>query len=145
MFSIRKIEETDRAEVKRMMKFFYSSPAVATNGSEDIFENNLKECLSDSPYLDGYILESDGKTAGYAMISKCFNTEFGRRCISIEDIFLIPEFRRSGMFSEFMEWLKAKNPDCVVRIEVEADNKPAVAAYKKAEFKDVPYSQKIII
>ncbi len=145
MITIRKMEETDRADVKRMMKFFYSSPAVFTDGSEDIFEKDIKECLSDSPYLFGFIIESDGKMAGYAMVSKCFNTEFGRRCVWIEDLFIIPEYRRTGIASEFVDWLRAENSECVIRLEVEKENKPAVSAYSSKGFKDVPYTQKYIL
>lgn len=54
---IRKMTENDRDTVLDMMRVFYASPAVFTNGSEEIFQNDIENCVNDSPYLEGYIFE----------------------------------------------------------------------------------------
>ena len=46
--------ESDREIILEMMRNFYSSPAVATNGSEEIFTNDIDACVSDNPYLEGH-------------------------------------------------------------------------------------------
>ena len=57
---IRSMEEKDRGQVLEMMRVFYASPAVLTNGSQEIFEADINACLSDNPYLEGYIFENIG-------------------------------------------------------------------------------------
>ena len=85
---IRKMTYEDKEEVIEMMRGFYTSPAVHTNGSEEIFLSDIENCVNDCPYLEGFIFEKNGKTAGYAMTARSFSTEFGKPCIWIEDIFL---------------------------------------------------------
>ena len=43
---IRKMCDSDKNEVIHMMNVFYSSDAVYTNGSIEIFENDSKDDLS---------------------------------------------------------------------------------------------------
>ena len=40
----------DKAAVFEMMKVFYASPAVLSNGSDEIFSNDIENCINDSPY-----------------------------------------------------------------------------------------------
>ena len=94
---IREMRESDRERVIEMMTDFYSSPAVMTNGSFEIFNNDVEYCLNDSPYLEGYIFEVLGEICGYSMIAKSFSTEFGKRCIWIEDIYITEEYRNMGV------------------------------------------------
>ena len=93
---IRPMVEADRESVLEMMRVFYASPAVFTNGSEEIFAADIEACVSGSPYLEGYILE-DGEMQGYAMVAKSFSTEFGKPCIWIEDLYIRDAFRGQGL------------------------------------------------
>ena len=75
--TIRVMTIEDKAAVFEMMKVFYASPAVLSNGSDEIFSNDIENCIDDSPYLEGYIIEVSNEIQGYAMIAKSFSTEFG--------------------------------------------------------------------
>ena len=136
---IRKITEKDRTAVISMMREFYSSPAVSTNGSEEIFNADIDTCLEDSPYLEGYVFDLDGTLFGYAMLAKSFSTEYGKRCIWLEDIYITEEYRCKGLGSRFIEFVKEKYPDSLLRLEVEEENEIAVHTYKKAGFDFFPY------
>ena len=124
-----------------MMRIFYASPAVLSNGSEEIFAADIEACVSGSPYLEGYILEDAGKTQGYAMVAKSFSTEFGRKCIWIEDIYIKEEFRGLGIGKLFFDFITEKYKGCLFRLEVEEENAPALALYKKCGFTVLPYTQ----
>ena len=121
------------------MQTFYSSPAVLTNGSDKIFEADIDGCVGDCPYLEGYIFEGDGVIMGYAMIAKSFSTEFGKRCIWIEDIYLKEEYRGLGLGRRFFMMLEEKYPDHLFRLEAEEENERAIAVYKKNGFEILPY------
>ena len=69
---IREMTKEDKASVLEMMRVFYASPAVLSNGSEEIFLNDIENCVNDSPYLEGYIFESEGNIQGYAMAYSSF-------------------------------------------------------------------------
>ena len=129
----------DREEIISMMKIFYSSDAVFTNGSDEIFENDFLNCINSSPYLEGYVFCSGVKVLGYAMIAKSFSTEFGKPCIWFEDLYVKSEYRGNGIVPKFVEYIKQKYPACIFRLEVERENTHAVHVYKKSGFEELPY------
>ena len=128
-----------REEVLEMMRTFYASPAVLTNGSEEIFAADFENCVNDSPYLEGYVFEEDNKILGYAMLAKSFSTEFGKPCIWIEDIYIKSEYRGKGIGGSFFEYIGEKYNGYLFRLEAEEENERAVAVYKKCGFEVLPY------
>ena len=139
--NIRKMTESDRKAVVDMMRIFYHSPAVFTNGSEEIYHNDVTACVEDSPYAEGYIFENEKEILGYGMIAKSFSTEFGKPCIWIEDLYLKEEYRGKGIGSSFFAYLEEKYPNTIMRLEVEEDNTRAVAVYLKNGYETLPYME----
>ena len=137
------MENGDCAAVINMMRGFYASDAVLTNGSDEIFSADVSECISDSPYLEGYVFENEDGIQGYAMCAKSFSTEFGKRCIWIEDLFVKEEYRGKGIGSQLLSYISNKYSDCVIRLEAEAENERAIHVYKKAGFEVLPYTEMI--
>ena len=138
---IRKMIRDDKQSVIDMMRVFYASPAVHSNGSEEIFEADVENCVNDSPYLEGYVFEEDSEIQGYSMLAKSFATEFGKPCIWIEDLYMKPEYRGSGIGSKFFEFLEQNYTDCIFRLEVEEENERAVHVYEKNGFTFLPYME----
>lgn len=141
MYSIRLMNENDRESVLDMMRVFYASPAVLSNGSDEIFKADIDNCVNDSPYLEGYIFEDGGELLGYGMIAKSFSTEFGKPCIWIEDLYLKEKYRRCGIGSAFFRHIENKYPGCIYRLEVEEENKNAIYTYRKNGFEVLPYME----
>ncbi len=137
------MEKADITAVINMMRGFYASDAVLTNGSDEIFFSDANECVSDSPYLEGYVFENENGIQGYAMCAKSFSTEFGKRCIWIEDLFIKEEYRGKGIGSEFLSFISDKYSQCVIRLEAEAENERALHVYEKAGFEVLPYTEMI--
>ena len=136
---IRLMEEKDRENVIQMMRNFYASPAVWSNGSEEIFTNDFNYCVSDSPYLEGYIFEDNGEILGYSMMAKSFSTEFGKPCMWIEDLYLKEKFRGCGIGSAFFDFIHKKYVDVLFRLEVETENENAFNVYVKKGYDVLPY------
>ena len=136
---IRIMEEKDRACVIEMMRVFYTSPAVLSNGSDEIFKADFDNCVSECPYLEGYIFEDAGNIQGYSMVAKSFSTEFGKPCIWIEDLYIKNEYRGQGIGSKFLRFIEKKYHDAVFRLEAEEENERAVAVYKKCGYEVLPY------
>lgn len=138
---IRELTAADKDVVIDMMRVFYASAAVYTNGSEEIFENDVENCINENPYLEGYVFEENGNLLGYAMVAKSFSTEFGKPCMWIEDIYLKSECRGQGVGMQFLEYMKEKYPDTLQRLEVEEENETALKLYRKAGFTQLPYME----
>lgn len=141
MIKIRAMEEKDRECVIEMMRIFYTSPAVFSNGSEEIFEADVTNCIGENPYIEGYVFESADEILGYAMNAKSFSTEFGKQCIWIEDLYIKQEYRGMGIGSLFLDFIEKKYPDAVLRLEVEEENERAVHVYKKSGYEVLPYME----
>ena len=141
MFIIKKMTAKDKQTIMEMMREFYSSPAVLSNGSAEIFNADIDACLNNNPYLEGYVFEDGGKTLGYAMLAKSFSTEFGKPCIWIEDLYILSEYRGLGLGSKFFEFIEQIYPNHLFRLEVEEENERAVKVYKKCGFEVLPYME----
>lgn len=142
-FKIRHINIDDKDEILSMMKVFYSSDAVYTNGSDEIFETDFKNCINKSPYLEGFVFCNDKEILGYSMIAKSFSTEYGKNCIWLEDLYLKPEFRGYGIISAFISYIEKTYKNSILKLEVEEENAHAVHVYEKSGFKKLPYANMI--
>ena len=143
-YSIRKMREQDRDAVLAMMRVFYPSPAVLSNGSEAIFAADVEQCLRGGPYLEGYVFAGeDGTVIGYAMVAKSFSTEFGRPCLWIEDLYLREGFRGQGAGSAFLKFIGQKYPGALLRLEAERENERAIRVYRRSGFSELPYLELI--
>lgn len=141
MSTIRLMTVEDKESVLEMMRVFYASPAVLSNGSEEIFLNDIENCVNESPYLEGYIFEDAREIQGYAMVAKSYSTEFGKPCMWIEDLYVKDEYRGMGIGSEFLEYIAKKYSDAILRLEVEEENERAVRVYEKCGFEELPYME----
>ena len=138
---IRVMTREDKPIIMDMMRVFYASPAVLSNGSDEIFEADIENCVNDSPYLEGFVFENEFEIQGYGMIAKSFSTEFGKPCIWVEDLYLKPEYRGLGIGSMFFEYLEKNFTDCIFRLEVEEENERAILVYEKNGFAVLPYME----
>lgn len=138
---IKPMTSEHKGTVLEMMRVFYASPAVLSNGSDEIFNSDIDNCINDNPYLEGYVFEENGEILGYAMVAKSFSTEFGLPCIWIEDLYFKPEFRGKGLGGEFFAYLDEKYPGTIMRLEAEEENERAIHVYKKCGFDVLPYME----
>ena len=140
---IKKMVPAHGEAVLDMMRVFYASPAVLSNGSEEIFRADVENCVNDSPYLEGYVFEENGRLLGYSMLAKSFSTEFGKPCIWIEDLYLTEGNRGKGLGTAFLQFVVQRYPNAVIRLEAEEENENAIAVYRKNGFEEIPYMELI--
>lgn len=142
-FEIVKMTPEDKQAVIDMMRVFYASDAVMSNGTDEIFENDVNICTSGSPYAEGYVFKDKYEYLGYAMIAKSYSTEFGKRCIWIEDVYLKPKYRGMGIGRAFFEMLFSAYGDVLYKLEAEKENHAAISLYEKCGFEVLPYTEMI--
>lgn len=142
---IRKMQRGDAEIVLDMMRRFYTSPAVITDGSEEIFAANVENCLDDSICAEGFVFVDGEKIIGYGITAQSYSTEFGRECVWIEDIYIAEEYRGRGIGSQFINCVKEHYPDKVLRLEAEHNNDKALSFYKNLGFKELPYMEMVYL
>jgi GNAT superfamily N-acetyltransferase len=93
-----------------------------------------KNLFGDRPYAEVLIAEVDGEPAGFALFFHNFSTFVGRPGIYLEDLFVKPEHRGTGLGRALLKRLAeiAVERECG-RLEwaVLDWNEPAIGFYKK--------------
>ena len=146
MLEIRKITEADKDEYIKMAREFYSSDAVLIHVDDSHFRATFSELMRSEDYAICYIFKLNGQIAGYSLLAKTYSQEAGGMVIWIEEIYVLPKFRNSGIGKEFFSFLINNRPKDVkrIRLEAEKENSRAIALYKSFGFDFLDYDQMII-
>ena len=112
--NIRTMRREDETAVFEMMRAFYDSPALIHKSSDAVLRRDIADCLSDLPFVEGYIFEEEGEVIGYSMIAKSYTTEYGGLCIWIEDLneAAVASYKKNGYeVSEYFLMTKEMDKD----------------------------------
>ena len=77
---IRKIKAEDKEIYIKMAHDFYRMPAVDHPVPDSYLEKTFEECLKSDTYAELFILEWEGKIAGYGLIAKTFRRKQAGWC-----------------------------------------------------------------
>lgn len=136
---LRKLTEADRESFFEMSRDFYSCGAAHAPISEENRINFFKEALA-GEFINGYIIEHNGKTAGYALIAYYSSQEYGGKIALFDELYIKPCFRGQGIGKKVFEFVE--NSGVVAcRLEVERTNLRALKLYKALGYKEFDYIQ----
>lgn len=144
MLNIRKIEKADKEMFFELSEEFYNSNAVLSPIKKEYHINTFDELMRSNEYLDCYILEYDGKIAGFGLLNFSFCHEAGGKIVWIEELYIRESFRGLGIGTEFFGFVKKSFPAKRYRLEVEKENAGAVRLYKKLGYDFLEYDQMIL-
>lgn len=142
-FTIRRIARTDETAFLEMSREFYASDAVLHEIDPAFHSAAFAELMHSDVYLDAYVFTDGGEYAGYALLNKTYSREAGGITIWLEELYLRPEYCGKGFGTDFFRWLEAHIPAARYRLEVEPENKRAMALYRKLGYADLPYLQMV--
>ena len=104
---IRHFTSDDRQFYMECSKEFYSSDAVVHNVDCGNFKTTFDMLINKNPAIEGFIIEHDGKRAGYFLASFTYSNEVGVTVMWLEELFILPEFRGCGLATSMFEYVKA--------------------------------------
>ena len=143
---IRRMERRDRGEFIRLSELFYSSPAVLHPVPRTFHEEAFEEIMRSRDFADGYMLEADGAAVGYGLVAKSYSREAGGKVLWLEELFVLPAYRSSGLGRAFFAAVEAYAREegfARIRLEVEGDNVRARALYERLGYAPLPYGQMV--
>lgn len=105
---IRPITSADRSQYITLCKEFYSGDAVLHPVPEDYFQRTFDALMEHTPYASAYIIEQDGKTAGYALLARSFSQEAGGMVTWIEELYIRPESRATDWARHFFSFWRRR-------------------------------------
>lgn len=142
--SIRFLKKDDRAVYLEMAEEFYSSPAVEHNVDPSHFERAFDEMTASHERAVGFIIEKDKKPVGYAVTVRFYSQEAGGEVIWIDEIYVRPEARSSGLGRAAFKEIFAAFPEAAAfRLEIEPENERAKKLYLSLGFRDMAYAPMI--
>jgi len=137
---IRKATAADAAQILefiRALAAFERAPDSVTATEEGL----IRDGFGPNPFYRCLIADYDGQPAGFAFYFFNYSTWVGRPGIYIEDLFVLPQFRRLGIGKELLKQVAAiavENGCQRLQWEVLDWNTPAIDFYRAigAEFLD---------
>lgn len=142
----RKFRPEDKDTFFSMVKKFYAPPAVLHFPPEEVMLSAFDAAIEMPELVKGYIFESEGKAAGYAIISMKFETEVGGMAAWVEELFVEEDFRGCEIGSRFFEHIgnEFKGKIKRLRLEVGDENDGAKRLYNRLGFEPLDYRQMVI-
>ena len=86
-----------------------------------------------------WLMLSEGVPAGFVVLTVAFSMEYGALRGFVDDLFVAPRFRQSGLATEALAAVKRSCAERDVRallVETSSTNEPAMRTYRRAGFQE---------
>lgn len=140
---VRAFRETDRQAFYDMAELFHNSNAVEHNTPQAYFELTFNSIMAGDPLVEGYIIESDGETAGYGLLFVFYSNEFGGLIYTWDEIYIKPEYRGQGLGTAYIHEMEDVHRETAARfrLECEDENVGATRLYLRLGYSRICYRQ----
>jgi ribosomal protein S18 acetylase RimI-like enzyme len=144
--NIRRFEKRDREEYLAMSEEFYATDAVLSPVPKKNFEKTFDLLLSGSSFVDGYLVEEEGKAVAYALLSFTWSNEAGGMVVWGEELYVRPQYRGKGIGKAVIARIFQDHGKGTARfrLETEESNEDARRLYRRLGFRDLPYLQMVL-
>ncbi|HEX2113561.1 MAG TPA: GNAT family N-acetyltransferase [Alphaproteobacteria bacterium] len=98
----------------------------------------LRMLMRGDAFGHGWLIKVNAVPAGFVIVSLGYSVEYGGRDAFIDELYVLPEFRRRGLGSravQFAERFCRGRGVTTVHLEVARGNRAAKAIYRRAGFK----------
>ncbi|MBW4618854.1 MAG: GNAT family N-acetyltransferase [Cyanosarcina radialis HA8281-LM2] len=115
-----------------LMAEFYAESGFTLD--RDWAANSFSALLANPSWGSVWLARVDGNVAGYVVLTLHFSMEYGGMAGAIDDLFVRPEYRRSGVGMELVKALLAecqRHGALAVGVEVGEDNLAAKSLYHR--------------
>ena len=144
MIEFRKITTIDIPIVLDLMTTFYAIDNYPID--TEITRKNFELFIKKPDLGQCFLIEHDGKPAGYLLLAYMFMFEFGGQIAFLDELYIDSNFQGNGLGKLAVEFAQqyAKEIDLkILYLEVELHNERAIELYKKYDFK--PHHRNLMI
>jgi GNAT superfamily N-acetyltransferase len=133
----RPMQAHEQSVVAQMMKALYEENPEDHPLREEHISRTFAQLAAHPDYGTILVFESEGKIAGYAVLINFWSNEYGGIVLSIDELYILPQFRGKGIGTDFIQYLHATKFHNAVALELEVIpyNTRALKLYEKLGFK----------
>lgn len=134
--AIRRAAPADLPVLLDLMRDFYQFEQIPFR--RERLEPLLQQLIAEPALGDPMLLLAEEQTAGYFMLSWCFNLEFGGRFALLDELYIAPAFRSRGRASRAIQAAIAACRErgiSALRLEISDGNAPAERLYHRHHFR----------
>lgn len=142
---VRDFVPQDQREYIEMSNSFYNMGAALSNVPEEHFKRTFDLVVGRSPYARGLMIQKEGVTAGYALLSFSWSNEAGGIVVWLEELYIKEAFRSEKLGTSFLQWLDTEYIGKVgsIKLEVAPSNAAAQKLYERCGYHVLNYIEMI--
>ncbi len=141
--SYRKFEPRDSTVLEQMAIDFYEEDTTMEKMSVEKVKMTIDSLTNNPDRWDILMIEADGEVVWYSILINFWSNEFGGNVLSIDEIYIIPSFRRNSIGTNFIQYIidsKFNNWVCI-NLLVSPHNESATKLYERIWFRKYRYDQ----
>lgn len=144
MTNFRKITHQDIEVLLVLMTDFYAIDGYPIDA--EITRKNFVHFIENPNLGQSFIIEHDGKVAGYIILNFLFSFEFGGTIAFLDELYVDSNFQGKGLGKlgvAFSQKFAKEKELKILFLEVELHNERAIELYKKYNFK--PHHRNLMV
>jgi RimJ/RimL family protein N-acetyltransferase len=122
--------------VAQMMKALYDEDPEDHPLAEEHINRTFDQLSAHPDYGKILVFESGKQIIGYAVLINFWSNEYGGIVLSIDELYIVPEFRSQGIATHFIQFLHDTRFNNAIALELEVIpyNTRALKLYEKLGF-----------
>jgi ribosomal protein S18 acetylase RimI-like enzyme len=136
MHQIRFARPSDRPRLLRLVKQYYRFDSI--DFDERITGRALQRLLNDKSLGRAWVLDSERRLVGYAVLTYNYDLEFGGIEGIVTELYVVPRYRSRGLGAQLIDEIRrfCRNKGIsAIELQVGRDNRRARAFYRKIGFR----------
>ena len=132
---IRKASKADLPQVLKLVRAYHEHEDIKLSDRQR--ETSVRSLINDRSLGGIWLVYSDDIPVGYIALCFGFSLEFSGREATVDEFYIMPEYRGKGLGTQVLEFIKAeagKYDVKVLHLEVARSNKKARKLYAQAGF-----------
>ncbi|QHT70156.1 GNAT family N-acetyltransferase [Rhodocytophaga rosea] len=132
----RPMQAPERPLVTQMIKALYDEDPEGHPLPEAHISRTFEQLSAHPDYGTILVFEFEKQIIGYAVLINFWSNEYGGIVLSIDELYIVPEFRSQGIATHFIQYLHDTKFNNAVALELEVIpyNTRALKLYKKLGF-----------
>jgi ribosomal protein S18 acetylase RimI-like enzyme len=129
--------EDFEALVEMVLGLYSKDGSKQTAMTEDKVALTVEQLMAESNQGRLFIFEKKGTTVGYCILNRFWSNEFSGYILYVDELFISPANRGSGIGEEFFRFMETKpeNDFVAFMLETTPDNEKAINFYRRIGFK----------